>query len=524
MGASATNSGAVLVPMMLAFVVSAIAAGQIMSRTGRYKALILSLFAVGIVGAVLLARMDASTTELEAMRTWWSLGWALAGPFSVLVVVAQNAFPDRQSGRSDGGVALLQADGLHHRCGPHGVAAERVVAANVQQRLPAQVRDALGPERLAEASNPEALFAPEAMAALRDSLAALGAEGPAVGELLVETLRVSLADALRGLFVVTAVLMAVGFAIATLLPEIPLRKTRDADLATGQGRCRRADRAWRVAVRASPPRHRHQQDRQGKRRDADHRRGRRPGDDGPERAARTRLGAQRQIPGERHHDHNRDPTGGAVAVNQEVDRCQHGRKGRRADDGEAPQMCSESHRRSIRDRRPVAGWPCTCQRFARLIAQGASRDRSRCARRHLESRRRPAGVLLPHDADSRSAGPRRRPHAAGAPGARRRQHGRRRGALDRRAPAGRPDRAAIRRLRKRLRSDSPGVYRLIAPAVHSGPPGAPPGWNSAGVRRPGALRRGHQAGAAADDGGPDSAARPHGHHGAALGPTRPGDA
>ena len=67
------------------------------------------------------------------------------------------------------------------------------------------------------------------MATLRDSLAALGAEGPAVGELLVETLRVSLADALRGLFVVTAVLMAVGFAIATLLPEIPLRTTRDAD-------------------------------------------------------------------------------------------------------------------------------------------------------------------------------------------------------------------------------------------------------------------------------------------------------
>ena len=25
------------------------------------------------------------------------------------------------------------------------------------------------------------------------------------------------------------------------------------------------------------------------------------------------------------------------------------------------------------------------------------------------------------------------------------------------------------------------LYRLIAPAVHSGPPGAPPGWNSAGV-------------------------------------------
>ena len=34
------------------------------------------------------------------------------------------------------------------------------------------------------------------------------------------------------------------------------------------------------------------------------------------------------------------PPAGAVAVNQEVDRRQHGPEGRRADDGEAPQMCS----------------------------------------------------------------------------------------------------------------------------------------------------------------------------------------
>ena len=234
MGASATNSGAVLVPMMLAFVVSAIAAGQIMSRTGRYKALILSLFAVGIVGAVLLARMDASTTQLEAMRNMVVIGLGIGGPFSVLVVVAQNAFPDRNLGEVTAGSRFFRQMGSTIGAGLMGSLLSVWFAANVQQRLPAQVRDALGPERLAEASNPEALFAPEAMAALRDSLAALGAEGPAVGELLVETLRVSLADALRGLFVVTAVLMAVGFAIATLLPEIPLRKTRDADLATGR--------------------------------------------------------------------------------------------------------------------------------------------------------------------------------------------------------------------------------------------------------------------------------------------------
>ena len=229
-GTSAASSGAVLVPMMLGFIVSAVGAGQIMSRTGRYKALILVLFAVGIVGAGMLARMDATTTELEVVRNMVVMGIGIGGPFSVLVVVAQNAFPDRNLGEVTAGSRFFRSMGSTIGAGLMGSLLSGWFAANVHERLPAQVREALGPDRLAEASNPEALFVPEATASLRESLSTLGAAAPAVEDLLTETLRLSLADALGGLFVVTAGLMIVGFAIATFLPEIPLRTTRDADL------------------------------------------------------------------------------------------------------------------------------------------------------------------------------------------------------------------------------------------------------------------------------------------------------
>ena len=230
MGASATNSGAVLVPMMLAFVRE-----RHRGRTDHVPHRSLqSADPCRCSPSASWARCCwpawmRPTTELEAMRNMVVIGLGIGGPFSVLVVVAQNAFPDRNLGEVTAGSRFFRQMGSTIGAGLMGSLLSVWFAANVQQRLPAQVRDALGPERLAEASNPEALFAPEAMAALRDSLAALGAEGPAVGDVLLETLRVSLADALRGLFVVTAVLMAVGFAIATLLPEIPLRTTRDAD-------------------------------------------------------------------------------------------------------------------------------------------------------------------------------------------------------------------------------------------------------------------------------------------------------
>ncbi len=226
-GTSATGSGAVLVPMMLGFIVSAIASGQIVSRTGRYKALILVLFAVGIVGGVLLARMEASTTELELVRNMIVMGLGIGGPFSVLVVVAQNAFPDRNLGEVTAGSRFFRSMGSTIGAQLMGSLLSLWFAANLRERLPDEVREALGPERLAEASNPEALFVPEATASLRESL---GAAAPAVTDLLMEALRLGLADALRGLFVVTAALMLVGFAIALFLPEIPLRTTRDADL------------------------------------------------------------------------------------------------------------------------------------------------------------------------------------------------------------------------------------------------------------------------------------------------------
>lgn len=233
-GTSATNSGAVLVPMMLAFVVSAIVSGQLMSRTGRYKLLILVLFAIGITGAVLLARMDASTTEFETARNMVIMGLGIGGLMSVLIVVAQNAFPDRNLGEVTAGSRFFRSIGSTIGAGLMGSLLSVWFAANMQERLPERVRDALGPERLAAVSNPEALFAPDAIASLQASVATLGAEGEAVGDVLLETLRMSLADALIGLFVVTAILMGVGFLIATRLPEIPLRKTRDADVPAGE--------------------------------------------------------------------------------------------------------------------------------------------------------------------------------------------------------------------------------------------------------------------------------------------------
>src|SRR5436305_251100 len=57
LGNSATNSGYVLTPLMIGFMISSILGGQLLSRTGRYKILAICGFAVAALGMFLLSRM-----------------------------------------------------------------------------------------------------------------------------------------------------------------------------------------------------------------------------------------------------------------------------------------------------------------------------------------------------------------------------------------------------------------------------------------------------------------------------------
>src|SRR5258705_405877 len=65
-GASATDSGLLLLPLLLAGTGSTAVAGRLMSRTGRYK--IFPVVGLGLmsVGLFLLSRMDANTSQASA--------------------------------------------------------------------------------------------------------------------------------------------------------------------------------------------------------------------------------------------------------------------------------------------------------------------------------------------------------------------------------------------------------------------------------------------------------------------------
>ncbi|WP_208298546.1 MFS transporter [Streptomyces liangshanensis] len=97
-GASATESGLLMLPMMGGIVVASVVSGQLISRTGRYRVYPLLGGAISVVGMWLLSRLEADTSRLECGIAQAVLGLGIGLVMPVLILAVQNAVPPSDLG------------------------------------------------------------------------------------------------------------------------------------------------------------------------------------------------------------------------------------------------------------------------------------------------------------------------------------------------------------------------------------------------------------------------------------------
>ncbi|WP_443062569.1 MFS transporter [Streptomyces sp. NBC_00390] len=97
-GASATESGLLMLPLMGGIVVASIVSGHLISHTGRYKVYPVLGSAVAAVGMWLLSGLDAATSRLEYSIWQAVLGVGIGLVLPVLVLAVQNAVPPADLG------------------------------------------------------------------------------------------------------------------------------------------------------------------------------------------------------------------------------------------------------------------------------------------------------------------------------------------------------------------------------------------------------------------------------------------
>jgi EmrB/QacA subfamily drug resistance transporter len=110
-GASATESGYSLLPMLLALIVSATLSGQIVARTNHYKLLIfVSMVLLGL-GCFLMTNLTADTPRLQLWLWMVIAGLGIGPSFAVFTLIVQNAVVPRLIGVATSSLTFFQQIG-----------------------------------------------------------------------------------------------------------------------------------------------------------------------------------------------------------------------------------------------------------------------------------------------------------------------------------------------------------------------------------------------------------------------------
>ncbi len=237
-GDTPTSSGLQMLPLMGGMLTTSIFAGQLISRTGRYKRFPIAGTAVMTIGLFLLSRMSEGTTTSHALLIMLILGAGLGLVMQVLVIAGQNAVDYRDLGVATSGATMFRLVG-----GSLGTAALGAIFAT---RLSSELTRVLSSEGATGVQHvpldPRSL-GPAAIAALP----------PAVRSLYAG----AFSAALSTVFFVASVIGLTAFALALVLPDLPLRRTiahraRDLDMEIGEAFPNPADEDEELVLSRSP--------------------------------------------------------------------------------------------------------------------------------------------------------------------------------------------------------------------------------------------------------------------------------
>src|SRR3954452_496475 len=110
-GSSATVSGYQMLPLLGGLIFSAIASGQIVSRTGRYRLLVFGALTPMAIGLFMLTHMETGT-PIPVLWAWMFVTGVGVGPmFAVFPLIVQNNVPVEELGTATSNLTFFQSVG-----------------------------------------------------------------------------------------------------------------------------------------------------------------------------------------------------------------------------------------------------------------------------------------------------------------------------------------------------------------------------------------------------------------------------
>jgi EmrB/QacA subfamily drug resistance transporter len=226
MGVSATQSGSLLTPLMMAAVVGSIAAGQFTSRTGRYKPLAMAGSILIAVAMILFARMNGDTVRFEVVEAMVIAGLGLGLIQPVYTLAVQNAAPREHMGAATASTQFFRSIGSTMGVAIFGSVLLTIYKHDFNEGVPHNTPTiALRPF-----SNPLML------AQIRPQLEMAFGHYPGglqLLKLLMANVRIALVHGIHEIFVVGAIIMSCAVVLNAFLREVRLKSNMNIEPEVG---------------------------------------------------------------------------------------------------------------------------------------------------------------------------------------------------------------------------------------------------------------------------------------------------
>lgn len=204
-GASATNSGLLLLPLMAGLLTTSIASGRVIARTGHYKKWPIAGMAIAAVGMFLLSTMDPHTSRLSSGLYMVVVGVGLGMVMQVLVLAVQNGAEFRDLGVVTSSVNFFRSLGGSFGVSGFGVVFATVLDDKLAELIPAGALAAAG-------------LQPESLTVSPAQIRVLPPE-------ILDPVRTAMADSITAVFLLVVPFLVLGAVLAMLMPELPLKDT-----------------------------------------------------------------------------------------------------------------------------------------------------------------------------------------------------------------------------------------------------------------------------------------------------------
>ncbi|MFF2523935.1 MDR family MFS transporter [Streptomyces liangshanensis] len=197
-GASATNSGLLLLPMLLAMMVVSLIAGRVTTNSGKYRIFPIMGGALMTVGLFLLAQMDTETSRLTSGVYMAVLGAGMGFLMQITMLVAQNSVEPKDMGVASSSTTLFRTLGSSFGVAIMGA----LFNSRVQDEMAARGGSTAGGLQSAQLDAASLAKLPEAVR---------------------EAYQHAVSTGIHGAFTLGAAIAVIGFVAAFFVKEVPLR-------------------------------------------------------------------------------------------------------------------------------------------------------------------------------------------------------------------------------------------------------------------------------------------------------------